>query len=655
MKWRLILVLAVLAILAPAAASAVTLQEALLLAKPAVALVTAEVRAEVTLNCGSGTKTVRPSPFIETGTGWFVDGRGYLITNGHVVDPAHRLPLWVIHELKKMAIDQACVDPVLRAQGLVRGQRPDVEDSIRREAAARAMSTAQVTPRPLLSVLLSSGVSLPAEVVKFSPPPGFDANGKPVADFGRDLALLRVREGIYPAIRLGDRDARIGDPVHIIGFPGVVLSHELLNKSATLEASVTNGAVSGYKQDAIGQDFIQTDAAAAHGNSGGPVVGDDAMLIGVLTATTLSGGSSGTILQGFNFVIPARDVKKFLDGTPVRPGESRFNMAWMAGLDALFADRYATAVARLREANEMQPDLTDVKHALAEAERKLKNPPPRPFPWAWATLGVTLLSAGIYGGMIGRRLWKNRYRIVPAQVIGAIESGRNPKLVDARTKTDFETSPLRLPGAVRLDPDAVLAGRPDAEPRAERDQLIVVYDTTPHEATAEKVSHALRARGFKSVRILKGGLGGWTNARLPVESKSHMPSIGLEIYKNLTLGDLERRTFKAGEIIFKEGADAKGEAFLIHTGTVQVKRTFDGVEKLLSTLGEGELVGELALFREAPRSADAIAATDVELIVINNDRLDWLMQNRPQVAREMVRRLSEWVVRTDRERALSNR
>src|SRR5439155_640312 len=219
--------------------------------------------------------------------------------------------------------------------------------------------------------------------------------GKPVADFGRDLALLRVREGIYPAIRLGDRDARIGDPVHIIGFPGVVLSHELLNKSATLEASVTNGAVSGYKQDAIGQDFIQT-------------------------------------------------------------------------------------------------DLTDVKHALAEAERKLKNPPPQPFPWAWATLGVTVLSAGVYGGMLGRRLWKNRYRIVPAQVIGAIEAGRNPKLVDVRTKTDFDTSPLRLPGAVRLDPDAVLAGRPDAEPRAERDQLIVVYDTTAHEAAAEEASPALR-------------------------------------------------------------------------------------------------------------------------------------------------------------------
>jgi rhodanese-related sulfurtransferase len=654
MRAALALSLGALTILAPAATSAVTLQEGILLAKPAVALVTAEVRAEVTLNCGRRTVTVRPTPFVETGTGWFIDGRGYLITNGHVVDPVQRMPPWVTHELKKKAIDQACVDPVLRAQGIMRGQNPEREESIRRDATARAMSSAQVTPMPQLSVLLSSGLSLKAQILKFSPPLGFDINGKPVEDSGRDLALLRVPDGDYPAIRLSDGQARIGDPIHIIGFPGVVNSHELLNQSARLDASVTNGAVSGFKQDAIGQDFIQTDAAAAHGNSGGPAVADDAKLVGVLTATTLS-GSSGSIVQGFNFIIPARDVRKFLEGTPVRPGESRFNVAWMAGLDALFADRYSTAVARLREANQMQPDLTDVKQVLAEAERKLKNPPPRPFPWAWATVGVTLLSAGIYGGMFAQRWWKNRYRILPAQVIAAIESGRNPQLVDARTKTDFETSPLRLPGSVRLDPEAVLAGRPEAEPNVEREQLVVVYDTSPAEATASSVASALRTRGFKSVRILKGGLGGWTNARLPVESKSHMPSIGLEIYKNLTLGDLERRTFRAGEIIVKEGADAKGEAFLVHAGTVQIKRTFDGVEKTLSTLGEGELFGDMALFREAPRSADAVAATDVELIVINNDRLDWLIRNRPQLTKEVVRRLSDMVVKTDRERALSNR
>ena len=640
------------ALLLPGAATALTVQEALLLAKPAVALVTAEVRAEVTINCGTRTVTVRPTPFVETGTGWFIDGRGYLITNAHVVDPAYRMPPWVIHELKKKAIDQACVDPVLRAQNLMRGQRPDLEEKIRSEVAVRSLAGAEIVTQPQLSVLLSNGVSLKAEVVKFSPPPAFDANGKPVADFGRDLALLRVQDGAYPAIRLGDTDARIGDPIHIIGFPGVVLSHELLNKSATLEASVTNGAVSGYKQDAIGQDFIQTDAAAAHGNSGGPAVGDDARLVGVLTATTLS-GASGAIVQGFNFIIPARDVRKFVDGTAVRPGDSRFNVAWMAGLDALFAERYATAVARLSEANQLQPGLTDVKHVMAEAERKLKNPPPRPFPWALVAAGVTVVSVGTYGGMFGRRWWKNRYRIQPGQVIGAIEHGRNPLLVDVRTRTDFETSPLRLPGAVRLEPEAVEAGRIDLS--ADRDALIVTYDTSPGESTAEKMATALRARGFKNVRILKGGLGGWTNARLPIESKSHMPSIGLEIYKNLTVGDLERRKFKTGELIFKEGADPHGEAYVVHAGTVRISRTFDGVERTLSTLGEGQLFGEVALFRDAPRSADALADTDVELLVIKAERLDWLIGNRPQLTKEIVRRLANWLVQTDRERALSNR
>ena len=69
MKAALVLGLAALTLLTPAATSALSVQEAILLAKPAVALVTAEVRGEVTLNCGRGTVTVRPTPFIETGTG----------------------------------------------------------------------------------------------------------------------------------------------------------------------------------------------------------------------------------------------------------------------------------------------------------------------------------------------------------------------------------------------------------------------------------------------------------------------------------------------------------------------------------------------------------------------------------------------------------
>jgi S1-C subfamily serine protease/rhodanese-related sulfurtransferase len=632
---------------APSSAAALTLQETILRVKPAVVLITAEVRGDVTMNCGRGPVTVSPAPFVETGTGWFVDGRGFIITNAHVVDPVHRLPPWVTHELKKKAIDEACVMPQLAARGIMRGQQPALEDELRRQVSSVAMANAKLEVQRQITVLLSNGTKLKAEVQKFSPPPRVDSTGKPAADFGRDLALLRVPDGEYPAIPLSRRDPQIGDPVHILGFPGVVLSHELLNQSATLDASVTNGAVSGIKMDAIGQDLLQTDAPASHGNSGGPAVTSDATLVGVMQFVSLS--ASGALVQGYNFLIPVKDVAKFLQGTEVtKPGDSKFNPLWESGLELARAERYRAAVARLSEANQLVPNLIDVKRALADAEDKVKNPPPRPFPWAWATAGVTFLSLSVFGGMWGKRWWKNRFRVVPTQVIGFIERGLNPVLLDVRTKADFETSPLKLPGSIRLDPEEAERAPLNLDP----EQMIVAYCTSPEETCSARVTQALRKRGFKNVRVLKGGLGGWTNARLPVEAKSALPSIGLELYKNLSLGDIERRRFKPGEVIFKEGDDPRDEAYVIHSGTIEIRRSFDGTERVLNRIGEGQPLGEMALFRgSARRSASAVAADDVELLVIKEERLEWLVRNRPQLALELLKNLSNLVVATDPERA----
>ncbi len=450
---------------------ALTVQELVLRAKPAVALVTARVEADAIVNCGAGLVTIKASPFVETGTGWFIDGRGYLITNAHVVDPAHRLPPWVIYDLKRSAVDRACVDPVLARQGLMRGQRPEIEDPIRRRVN---LAGVKLTPFPEVTVMLSNGMVLPAEIKKFSPPLLLDASGKPLSDSGRDLALLRVKDGAYPALGVSDEDPKLGDPLHILGFPGVVLSHELLNRTAALEASVTSGTVSGLKQDAIGQDVIQTDAPAAPGNSGGPAVGHSGALVGVLTFVSLS-PSGGAIVQGFNFLIPARDVTKFLQGTDVKPGESVFNPVWAAGISDLQDERFKSAAGKFAEANRLLPDLVDVKRALAEAEFKVKNPPPRPFPWAWVTLGLAVMSGGGYGALWYRRWQRNRFRIKAGQVVKMLEEGLNPLLLDVRKESAAKTSPLKIPGAIYISPDGLEKG--EAGIQVDPSRPVVAYCT----------------------------------------------------------------------------------------------------------------------------------------------------------------------------------
>ena len=46
----------------------------------------------------------------------------------------------------------------------------------------------------------------------------------------------------------------------------------------------------------------------------------------------------------------------------------------------------------------------------------------------------------------------------------------------------------------------------------------------------------LRKAGFKDVKILKGGLGAWTNAGLPIETRSEISALGVELYKALIGG-----------------------------------------------------------------------------------------------------------------------
>jgi len=107
------------------------------------------------------------------------------------------------------------------------------------------------------------------------------------------------------------------------------------------------------------------------------------------------------------------------------------------------------------------------------------------------------------------------------------------------------------------------------------------------------------------------------------------------------IGEVPSRTFNAGDVIFKEGDDAKSEAFLIHEGKVEVRKRIRGEDRLLRVLGKADLLGELALFRNAPRSATAIAAEPVTLLLIHANRLNAMVRSNHALAMALIKDLSE--------------
>jgi rhodanese-related sulfurtransferase len=155
----------------------------------------------------------------------------------------------------------------------------------------------------------------------------------------------------------------------------------------------------------------------------------------------------------------------------------------------------------------------------------IKNPPPRPFPWFWVTIAVSLLFAGGWGAQAGIRWHKNRYRVGPSEVIKLLEAGKHPVILDARQQAKYDLNPIKIYGSIRLSRTPRGGGRPRQTRRSR-----LQHRRQPN------MARDLRKLGFKDVKILKGGLGAWTNAGLPIETRTDISAVGVELYKALIGG-----------------------------------------------------------------------------------------------------------------------
>ena len=95
------------------------------------------------------------------------------------------------------------------------------------------------------------------------------------------------------------------------------------------------------------------------------------------------------------------------------------------------------------------------------------------------------------------------------------------------------------------------------------------------------------------------------------------------------------RAYNAGDVIFRQGDKAE-ELFVIQSGTVEIRLG----NRLLDTLPERGIFGEMALIDGAPRSATAIAATDVKLVPVGEKQFLFLVSRTPYFALNVMRALA---------------
>jgi len=104
----------------------------------------------------------------------------------------------------------------------------------------------------------------------------------------------------------------------------------------------------------------------------------------------------------------------------------------------------------------------------------------------------------------------------------------------------------------------------------------------------------------------------------------------------LTGNNVATRFVRAGCIIFHEG-DAATELFVIKSGRVRIQLG----NRTLTELEPDSIFGEMALIDNEPRSATAIALTDVEIVPISERQFLFLVSQTPYFALKVMRVLAQ--------------
>ncbi len=321
------------------------LEEVVELVQPAVPMIQVRqtvkcVIAHTVLSPNTKTPvTTRHTVELETGgsgSGFFIDANGHVVTNCHVAGPPKpRLVLELAFQKLGMNKEDTIYlvgEPELLNQQItlvIQGKHRPFAKSIKAVGPAEA-------ERPF---------ELPAELV------GYDSHS--------DLAVIKVNGCTFPYLTFADPNGmKVGQAVTSVGYP----------KGDAIPGPPTaiGGTINGLDRTPMRgdqADSVQHSATINNGNSGGPLINREGQVVGVNTY-----GFADTSVQNINFSRGPRTTAPFVEqlirhGRVVRPDTGLRVMTPDFRSDTVARDvnlTYATAVAVFGIVGESSAELTDI-------------------------------------------------------------------------------------------------------------------------------------------------------------------------------------------------------------------------------------------------------------------------------------------------------
>ena len=112
---------------------------------------------------------------------------------------------------------------------------------------------------------------------------------------------------------------------------------------------------------------------------------------------------------------------------------------------------------------------------------------------------------------------------------------------------------------------------------------------------------------------------------------------------NPYIENFEREFYKKGEKVIQAG-EPGDKAYFVVAGKAKATTPSSGSDensKILNEIGEGELFGELALLADSVRTADVVAMTDLDLMVLDRKSFQDQVLNHPERSKQFLRLLAE--------------